>query len=42
MIVSSISLIFAIYYVGKAIIIYIKMKKKYINGLNDINEIIKK
>ncbi len=33
---------FAIYYVGKSIIIYKKMKKQYIASLSDINEIIKK
>lgn len=42
MIVASISFLFAIYYVGKSIVIYQKMKKQYINGLNDIEEIIKK
>lgn len=42
MIVVCISLMFAIYYVGKSIIIYIKMQKHYFNGLNDIGEIIKK
>lgn len=33
---------FAIYYVGKAIIVYQKMKKQYIASLSDIEEIIKK
>ena len=42
MIVASISFIFAVYYVGKSIIIYRKMKKQYIDSLNDINEIVKK
>lgn len=42
MIIASVSLVFAVYYVGKSIIIYRKMKKQYINSLNDINEIIKK
>lgn len=42
MIVACVSVAFAIYYVGKSIIIYRKMKKQYIAGLNDINEIIKK
>lgn len=42
MIVASVSLISAIYYVGKSIIIYRKMQKQYIAGLNDIGEIIKK
>lgn len=42
MIVASVSFLFAIYYVGKSIIIYRRMKKEYINSLNDINEIIKK
>lgn len=34
--------LFAIYYVGKSIIIYKKMKKQYIASLSDIDEIIKK
>lgn len=42
MYVTIFSLLFAIYYVGKAIVIYQKMKKKYIASLNDIEEIIKK
>lgn len=42
MIVASVSLLFAVYYVGKSIILYKKIQKQYINGLNDINEIIKK
>lgn len=42
MLVACVSFIFAVYYVGKTIIIYRKMKKQYVNGLNDINEIIKK
>lgn len=42
LIVSSISYLFAIYYVAKSIIIQVKMKKKYIESINDINEIIKK
>lgn len=42
MIVACVSIAFAIYYVGKSIIIYRKMKKQYIASLNDINEIIKK
>lgn len=42
MIIASVSFLFAIYYVGKSIIIYKKMKKQYIASLNDINEIIKK
>lgn len=33
---------FAIYYVGKSIILYRKMKKQYIASLSDIDEIIKK
>lgn len=32
----------AIYYVGKSIILYKKMKKQYISSLSDIDEIIKK
>ena len=41
-IISLASFIFAIYYVGKSIFIYIKMKKQYLASKNDINEIIKK
>lgn len=33
---------FAIYYVGKSIIIYVKMKKSYFKKLSDIGDIIKK
>lgn len=33
---------FAIYYVGKSIIVYQKMKKQYLASLSDIEEIIKK
>lgn len=33
---------FAIYYLGKSIIVYRKMKKKYLASLSDIDEIIKK
>ncbi len=40
--VASVSLLFAIYYIIKSIIIYRKSKKKYIDSLNDIEEIIKK
>ena len=36
------SYIFAIYYVLKAIIIYTKERKKYLNSLSDISEIVKK
>ena len=42
MIVASFSLLFGVYYVGKAIIIYRKMKKQYLASVNDISEIIKK
>lgn len=42
MMVATAAFAFAIYYLIKAIIIYIKMRKKYIKNLNDINEIIKK
>lgn len=41
-IIAAISFLFSIYYVGKSIIIYQKMKKKYYMNLNDINDIIKK
>lgn len=37
-----ISYVFAIYYVGKSMIIYRKMKKEYIAKQSDIEEIIKK
>lgn len=40
--ISLISYTFAIYYVVKSIIISKKMKKKYIQSLSDIEEIIKK
>lgn len=42
LIIASLSFLFGIYYVGKSIAIYLKMKKNYINSLNDISEIIKK
>lgn len=42
LIVSTVSFLFAIYYVGKSILIYIKMRKKYFESINDISEIIKK
>lgn len=42
MYVSIFSYICAIYYSAKSIIIYRKMKKKYIASLSDIDEIIKK
>ena len=41
LIVFWISLAFAIYYVLKSIIIYLKMKKEYKKSLSDINDIIK-
>lgn len=34
--------LFSIYYVGKSIVLYLKMKKIYANTHNDISEIIKK
>lgn len=42
LIVSSVSFLFGIYYVGKSILIYLKMRKKYLESINDITEIIKK
>lgn len=42
MYVSIFAYIMAIYYAVKSIIIYRKMKKKYIDNLSDIDEIIKK
>ena len=42
LIIASASFIFAIYYVAKSIIIYVKMRKKYFASVNDISEIIKK
>ncbi len=41
-IISMISIIVGIYYSIKSIIIYKSTRKKYFEGLNDINEIIKK
>lgn len=40
--VSTFAYISSVYYVGKSIIIYRKMKKQYIASLSDIDEIIKK
>ncbi len=34
--------LFSIYYVAKSIVVYINMKKEYVNTHNDISEIIKK
>lgn len=42
MMIATAAFAFAVYYLIKAIIIYVKMRKKYIKNLNDINEIIKK
>lgn len=42
LIISAVSFLFAIYYVGKTIYLYLKMKKNYYAKKNDINEIIKK
>lgn len=42
LIIASASFIFAIYFVAKSIIIYVKMRKKYLASVNDISEIIKK
>ena len=36
------SIVCAIYYLGKALINYCKMKKTYLESINDINEIIKR
>jgi len=41
-IVISIAMLFAVYYVGKSIIIYKKEKKNYLKSTSDINEIVKK
>lgn len=38
-ILNSISMLFAIYYVGKSIIIYIKLRKKALKRVSDINKI---
>lgn len=42
LIVASVSYLFGIYFVGKSIILYFKMRKQYVASLNDIGEIIKK
>lgn len=42
LIVSAVSFLSAIYYVGKTIYLYLKMKRNYYAKKNDINEIIKK
>ena len=42
LVVASFSFLFAIYFVGKSIYLYWKMKKAYKEGLSDIGEIIKK
>lgn len=41
-IVATISFLFSIYYVGKAIVVYQRMKQKYYAKNSDIQEIIKK
>lgn len=41
-IVLSFSYIFSAYFIAKAIIIYVRMKKQYIASLSDIKEIVKK
>jgi len=41
-IVNSVSMLFAIYYIGKCIIIYKKMRKKALKKANDIHKIAKK
>lgn len=41
-IVSFVSYLFAIYYTGKSMLLYRRMKKKYFATLSDIDEIIKK
>lgn len=41
LIISIASFLFGIYYVGKSIILYIKMRKKYYESVNDISEIIR-
>lgn len=41
-IIAMVALTFAVYYVAKSIIIYLKMKKQYFVSNNDITEIIKK
>ncbi len=40
--VATTAFVFAIYYLVKCIILYVKMRKNYLKNLNDINEIIKK
>ncbi len=41
LIISSISFIFGAYYVGKAILVYIKGKRNYLRTSNDIKQILK-
>ena len=41
-IINSISMIFAIYYVSKSIIIYVKLKRKALKRTSDIHKIVKK
>ena len=41
-IVAWVSLVFAIYYIAKAIVIYVKMRKEYFKSMSDINDIVKK
>ena len=41
-IIAYLSLLLAIYYVGKSIVIYKKMEKEYYKSLSDIGEIVKK
>jgi len=42
LIVAGISMIFAVYYIIKSAIIYLKLKKEYYKSINDINDIVKK
>lgn len=42
LVIAYLSLVTAIYYVAKSIVIYLKMQKEYRNSMSDINDIVKK
>ena len=41
-IITSIAMLFAVYYVGKSIVIYVKMKNKALKKASDIHKIVRK
>ena len=41
-IITSIAMLFAVYYVGKSIVIYVKMKNRALNKASDIHKIVRK